>query len=492
MSSDGRRLYVVANLSNRLLELEAETGKVLRIWDVGVAPFDVCLTGDRAYVTNQGGRRPGPADLVGPAGRGMTVRVDARSIADEGTVTVVDLARGAVKAELLVGLHPTALAVSPNGRYVVAANTGSDTLSVIDTRTDTPVEKIWARQAPSDLFGAQPCALVFDRSGERLYACNGTQNAVAVIDFEPKTNASRVMGLIPVAWFPAGLAFDPKRRQLCVANMKGLGSAREFAAGEAVKLSTKDYFGTVSLVPLPDAKTLATLTATALFDISYPRLKEAGIATPRAGQPARPVPERPGEPSVFRHVVYIIKENRTYDQILGDMKEGDGDPTLCTFGETYTPNSHALCRQFVLLDNTYCCGVRSADGHQWTDSGPRAANDYEERALTSLQPAQLFPTAREALDADALAYGLKRIHLGQRPRPRKKLSQLRRMAHLRRGLGRRNQQVQADLARLLAGFSTGHQPNPPRQLAGDRGDAPMEQARHGRVEFERSGRRAGG
>jgi len=189
VSADGKRVYVAGNLGNRLHELDAESGKVLRSWDTGAAPFDVVLAGGKAYVSNLGGRRPGSSDLAAPAGKGTTVRVDpVRYIASEGSVTVIDLAVGKVKTEVLVGLHASALAVSPGGKYVVVANSGSDTLNVIDTGTDRIIEKVWARQTPADLFGAQPNALVFDSTGRRLYVCNGTQNAVAVIQFEPENN----------------------------------------------------------------------------------------------------------------------------------------------------------------------------------------------------------------------------------------------------------------------------------------------------------------
>jgi YVTN family beta-propeller protein len=160
VSPDGKRIYVALNLSNRLAEMDAATGSVLRLWDVGVAPFDVVLAGKKAYVSNWGGRRPGPNDFTGPAGRGMLVRVDKRSIANEGSVSVIDLDEKSETQrpplEILTGLHANALAVSPNGRYLVVANAGSDTLSVIDTRYNSAVETIWARQDPGDLFGAQP------------------------------------------------------------------------------------------------------------------------------------------------------------------------------------------------------------------------------------------------------------------------------------------------------------------------------------------------
>jgi YVTN family beta-propeller protein len=373
VSPDGKRLYVALNLSNRLAELDAASGRVLRFWNVGIAPFGVALAGQKVYVTNWGGRRPEGECATGPAGLGSLVRVDpVRYIANEGSVSVIDLSQAetasevqSAKAEILIGLRASALAVSPNRLWVVVANAGSDTLSVIDTRTDQIVETICARQSPADLFGAQPNALAFDKSGGRLYVCNGTQNAVAVFDFKPGQSSLR--GLIPVGWFPGGVAYDPGRKALCVANIKGIGSTKHLEPGDPVKFNSHQYFGTLSLVPVPDKRELSRLTQTALQNLRYGLLQEAKLP-PRPDQPARPVPERVGEPSVFKHVIYIIKENRTYDQVLGDVPQGNGDPSLCVFGEHITPNQHKLVREFVLLDNTYCSGILSADGHQWADS----------------------------------------------------------------------------------------------------------------------------
>ena len=227
VSSDGTRLYVAGNLGNKLHELDAHSGAVLRSWDVGVAPQEVLLAAGKAYVSNRGGRRPQEVDHTAPAGKGTRVRVDdARHIASESSVSVIDLGSGEPKTEILTELHASGMAISPNGRYVVVANSGSDTLSVIDTRTDKVIEKIWTRQTPADLFGAQPNALIFDPNGKWIYVCNGSQNAIAVIRFEPEDNASRVTGLIPVGWFPGGIQFREKERVLCVANMRGIGSPK--------------------------------------------------------------------------------------------------------------------------------------------------------------------------------------------------------------------------------------------------------------------------
>lgn len=402
VAPDGKKLYVCGNLSNRLLELDSRNGRLLRTWDVGFAPYDVVLVGGKAYVSNWGGRRPDAQDLTGPAGQGTRVRVDpVRHIASEGSVSVMDLTAGGTSVvaptEILTGLHASALALSPDQRWLVVANPGSDTLSVLDTRTDKIVETISARQNPADLFGAQPNALAFDKSGKTLFVCNGSQNAVAVFDFKPGNSSLR--GLIPVGWFPGAITYHASGNMLYVANIKGIGSTKKLKPGDKVEFNSHQYFGTLSLVSVPSPRELGKLTEVALRNLRYGLLQEAKLPA-RPGQPPRPVPERVGEPSVFKHVVYIIKENRTYDQVLGDLPQGNGEPALCTFGEKITPNQHKLVRDFVLLDNTYCSGILSADGHQWADTG--ISTDYMERSFAGFP--RSYPDGMEDDDVDALAY----------------------------------------------------------------------------------------
>ncbi|HZM03323.1 MAG TPA: alkaline phosphatase family protein [Candidatus Saccharimonadales bacterium] len=398
VSRDGKRLYVALNLSNRFAEIETASGRLLRLWDVGVAPYEVVLAGRKAYVSNWGGRRPGPGDVTGPAGQGTRVRVDpVRFIASEGSVSIIDLEPDGGQSEILTGLHACALALSPNGHYVAVANAGSDTVSVIDTRTEKLVETIWARQNAEDLFGAQPNALAFNRSGTRLFVCNGTQNAVGVIDFHP--GQSKLLGLIPAGWFPGAIAFDPKRQTIDVANIKGLSPGNLNPTNGRREFNSQEYNGSISLMPLPSARELRAYTQRALADMRYPLLAQAKLPA-RSGQPPRPVPERVGEPSVFKHVIYIIKENRTYDQVLGDVKEGDGDRSLCIFGERVTPNQHKLAHEFALLDHTYCSGSKSPDGHQWTDTA--MATDYMEKSYAGFP--RSYPSGAQTNEIDALAY----------------------------------------------------------------------------------------
>lgn len=398
LSADGKRLFVAMNLSNRLLELDAATGKVIRFFDVGVAPYDVVLAGRKGYVSNWGGRRPDTNSLTGPAGRGTLVRVDAvRHIANEGSVSVIDLEAGRVTKEIPAGLHSSAMALTPNGRHLLVANAASDTISVIDTRTDAVVETISLRWQPTDYFGASPNALAFDRSGKTLYVCNGTHNAVAVVSF--RAGKSKLLGLIPVGWFPGAIVHDGRRQMLHVANIKGIGSGRRTLPSEPKKFNSHQYFGTLSLVPVPTKYQLAQHTRAVLANCRREMI-EAAQLPPRPNQPPRPVPERAGEPSIFKHVVYIIKENRTYDQVLGDIKKGNGDPKLCVFGEQITPNQHKMASDFVLLDNTYCSGILSADGHQWSTTA--FATDYMEKSFASFP--RSYPDGMEDDDVDALAY----------------------------------------------------------------------------------------
>lgn len=400
LSANGATLYVCGNLSNQLLELDTTTGTARRAFAVGVAPYDVVLAGDRAFVSNWGGRRPGPGDATGPAGRGTLVHVDpVRRIASEGSVSVVDLARGEVVTEVLTGLHASALCVTPDGLYVVCANAASDNLSVLDARDGHVVETIWMKPKPSDLLGASPNALAFAPDGRTLYVANGTQNAIAVVHFEPDERESRLLGLIPVGWFPGALVYDRQRHQLCVANIKGIGFGRPNKLDEEPEFNSHQYHGSLSLVPIPEARELADLSARVATNLRAPAIAQA-LLPPRPGQPARAIPERSGEPSLIEHVVYVLKENRTYDQVLGDMEAGNGDQELCVFGEEITPNQHALARAFVLLDNTYCAGILSADGHQWSTTA--FATDYMEKSFAGFP--RSYPDGMGEDDKDALAY----------------------------------------------------------------------------------------
>jgi len=388
---------VAGNLSNRLLEIELPTGRLLRTFDIGVEPYDVLLAGHKVYVSNWGGRRPAADSITGPAGQGTVARVDpVRFIASEGSVSVIDLDQGKVTTEILAGLHASALLLTPNRRYVCVANANSDTISVISTKKDAVIDTIPVRWQAQDLFGASPNALAMDPSGKTLYVCNGSQNAVAVFSFKP--GKSKFRGLIPTGWYPGAIVLDAPRRQLCVANIKGTLPDRTYQPSKR-GYNSHQHLGTISLIPLPDSKELARQTL-AVFKNYRRAVIENVFAPARPNIAPSPVPERIGEPSVFQHVIYFIKENRTYDQVLGDVPAGNGDPQLCIFGQNVTPNEHKMVNDYVLMDNMYCCGILSADGHQWSDSA--LATDYMEKLFADFP--RSYPDMQDAGDFDALAY----------------------------------------------------------------------------------------
>ncbi len=401
LSQDGRKLYVCGNLSNQVLEIDTYFGRVMRTFMVGVAPYEVILLKNKAYVSNWGGRRPEKADLVGPAGRGTVVKVDPEKyIAKEGSISVIDLESGQTIKEILTHLHSSALAISPDSHYLVCANAASDNLSVIDTGIDEVVETIWVKRSPADLFGASPNALCFTPDGQKLLVANGTQNAVAVIDFKPKKKRSQLKGLIPVGWFPGALVWDAHSQKLWVANIKGLPDRPKLEEKTGlVGFNSHQYTGSISVFNLPRSKELKKLTQRVLANFHQERIKET-LQKPRPNVQPLPVPERIGEPSLIKHVIYIIKENRTYDQVLGDIPEGNGNPALCLFGEEVTPNQHKLVKEFVLLDNIYCSGILSADGHQWSTSA--FGTDYLEKSFAGWP--RSYPDGMGEDEVDALAY----------------------------------------------------------------------------------------
>ncbi|MFV2068365.1 MAG: alkaline phosphatase family protein [Pirellulales bacterium] len=394
-------LWVALNLNNTLAEIDLARGALRREIAVGSAPYDVVVVGTKAYVSNWAGRHPGPGDPIEPSGEGTPVRVNPRThVASDGSVSVVDLKLGKETGQIVVGLHPSGLAATRDGRYVCVANANSDTVSVIDTQRDTVVETISTRPDEKLLFGSTPNALALSGDGHTLYVANGTNNSVAVIDFQPPH--SRLAGCLPTGWYPAGLVLDEARGALYVANVKGVGSRnldwkgqRTIRGKTVFGYNSHDYLGSVSLMDLPSRDELASATRAVLENN---RLTESisVLAPPRENIAPRAVPSRHGEPSHFKHVLYIIKENRTYDQVLGDIERGEGDPTLCIFGREVTPNHHKLVDQFVLLDNFYCSGTLSADGHQWTNEA--YVTDYLEKAYGG------WPRSYPYEGGDAMAY----------------------------------------------------------------------------------------
>jgi len=367
LTEDERTAYVCLSRNNAIGEVDLEAGALVREIPVGVAPFDVVIGPEAKtlFVSNWGGRRPEPDERTAPSS-GTPVLVDERGIASSGTIGKVDLEAGAMVAEIATGLHPADLVI--DGDRLFVANANSDTVGLLDVATFEELAEIPVRPHPDAPFGSASNALALSEDGRTLYVANGGNNALAVVHLNERRDDGRVAGFIPTAWYPGGLALEGDR--IFVANVKGYGSRDVRDDVEETGRSVYWYLGVVSEVEAPDPAQLAEDTEQVIEDAHVPamlRAFERDLA--RENVPPRPVPERLGEPSVFDHVVYVIKENRTYDQVLGDLPQGDGDPALCIFGREVTPNHHKLAEEFVLLDNFYCNGVLSADGHSWVTEG---------------------------------------------------------------------------------------------------------------------------
>ncbi|MBA4139635.1 MAG: bifunctional YncE family protein/alkaline phosphatase family protein [Segetibacter sp.] len=365
-------IYVTLNRNNSIGIVNKSTNKFEAHVPVGIAPYAVLIKGNKAYVTNWGGRLPVKGDKTALSS-GTPVVVDAKTgIASSGTVSVIDLNTRKVIKEIKVHLHPCGMVLHPDGSRLYVANANSDLVSVINTQTDQVIKDINPKPMTELPFGSAPNALAISGDGKTLYVANGGNNLVAVIDL----TTDKVNGLIPTGWYPGAVVLNKDGSKLFIANTKGTGTRYLRPSVKGYKSS--DHSGSVSFVPVPSKNVLEDYTVKAATNMRLPRITQT-MKLEKVKEKIVPVPTKPGEKSVFKHVLYIIKENKTYDQVFGGLKQGNGDSSLCQFGRNVTPNHHALAESFVLLDNTYCNGVLSADGHQWTNEG--YVTDYLEKSF---------------------------------------------------------------------------------------------------------------
>ncbi len=414
ITRDGKHLLVCMAIDNSLGVIDLAKGKVIQQIPTGIAPYDVALSPDEklAYVSNFGGRRAKDGDKTAKSA-GTDVAIDDRGIAISGTVSVIDLSEKKSVAEIPVGLHPADLQLSRDGKTLCVANSNSDTVSVIDTASRKVRDTIQVKPDPSLPFGSAPNALALSEDERTLFVANGGNNAVAVVSLDDK----RVKGFIPAGWYPG--AMIRSGNQMFIANVKGVGS-RNAAAGQQKGWRANQYLGSITKVAIPTDAELSKYTKQALADAHVPQSLRAWEKAQTGAKPA-PVPAHVGEPSVFEHVVYVIKENRTYDQVLGDLPRGNNDASLCVFGREISPNHHALAEQFVLLDNFYCNGVISADGHAWATEGN--ASDYWEKSFGGFtriyfEGDPLTPCASGFIWDNALLHGLTVRNYGEKVFPK--------------------------------------------------------------------------
>jgi YVTN family beta-propeller protein len=406
LTSDGKSAYALLNQNNTLakIDLSASSPTLGTQIRVGNAPHSVVISpdGKTAYVSNEGGRAATDADFQINSSGTEIVANQVTGAAVTGTVSVVNLRSMKVTATVSTGLHPTGMAFY-NG-YLLVANTYSDTISVIDTVTN---EVRWT--APISLpigvpgqkepaYGAAPVSIAVDaKNGVGYVACYNA-NAVAVLNLNNPINP--VLGAIPVAYAPMSVALDTANNQLIVANDKGVGTLYSFETDHGVTdYNTHQDNGTVSIVSLKNPSALAALTAQ-VYTNNHWDLTENIQSAGGGNQDTPPVaiPAKIGDPSLIKHVFVIIRENRTYDQILGDVAAGNGDSSLAVFGGKDTPNVHNLVTRFPLLDNFYDPSRQSADGHQWITEG---LAPYANDGLLSPDWVRSYPGGNAG---DALAY----------------------------------------------------------------------------------------
>lgn len=364
VASSGGRAVMPLVFDNALALVQADSGQVLgTIKTGGVAPFGAALAADGrvAWVSNWGGRWPTDRDTTLPTGldpQADRVVVDERGIASTGTVVRVDLDTQKVTDTIDVGLHPTAIAWDEPRARLFVANANADSVSVIDTAVRRVTATIALQPFGLSLNGIAPTALAVSPDGATVYVALGGLNAVAVVD----VTARRLRGLIPTAWYPSQIVLNGDGTKLAIATLLGVGSgAQEQPAGRQVHA----YRGSVNVIEVPDAAQLDSYTMAVAANNRIEAARQQLASRPATTSTPLPVPQRAGDPSLIEHVVYVIKENRTYDQLFGDLPRGNGEPSLVMFGQDVTPNHRKLATEFVLLDNFYATGGNSGDGHQW-------------------------------------------------------------------------------------------------------------------------------
>ncbi|HEY4313579.1 MAG TPA: alkaline phosphatase family protein [Pirellulales bacterium] len=349
LSVDGQKLYSLDINSGSLREIDLSGKAEDRVSKIGNRPYDVVMArnGSRLYVSDWADRK---LLAIDPA--------DLRVVARIGT-----------------GEHPNQLALHPQDDRLFVSCASSNCVSVVDTRRGVVTETIMTTLFPKAPEGSTPDAVAVSPDGETLFVANADNNCIVVVDIE-EPNESQVKGMIPTGWYPTAVAITPDGKNLLVGVGKGNQTKpnpipAQLAPQDKDQIERRSlpypYIGTtlsgaLSIVPLPDDEELAAYTERVYKNCPYSDKLLAGAAS----EAKTAIPTKVGDPSPIKHVIYIIKENRTYDQVFGDMAGSNADPSLVMFGEDISPNHHQLAREFVLLDNLYCNGQVSRDGHPWS------------------------------------------------------------------------------------------------------------------------------
>jgi YVTN family beta-propeller protein len=381
------KIYICDEANHELLVINPETFAVEHRIGVGEHPHTCVIGADNRYlyVSNWGSR----------------------------SISIIDTHRNHRVRDITVGLRPNDMALSPDGRLFVACS-GDNTVHVIQTKTlekpgddPSPARRLWegAREVistslyPQSPEGSTPVGVAVSPDGKTLFVANADNNAVEVVDIsnsiseEARKNRESVSvaeGFIPVGWYPTAVVVSPDNKTLIVANGKGLASRPNYPAekekprklqrGPAFDYIAHIFDGSLSFIDRPTAEQMSTYTEQVRKNSPY--VPDQFYRAPLKSDSV--IPDKVGQPCPIKYVLYIIKENRTYDQVMGDFKDahgkraGNGDPNLTIYGEDVTPNHHQIARDYVLLDNLYCNGDVSVDGHSWCDAA--IATDYNQRS----------------------------------------------------------------------------------------------------------------
>ncbi len=346
-------LYIVTKDDSALYTCDAVTRQVLRREPLPAEAYTCVLSPDKSqlYISLWGGSR----------------------------VLMYDLKKRLIAGEVSVGSHPNDMVLTKDGKYLFVANGNENTVSVIDLPARRVIETLTTSLYPDAPAGSTPNGLALSEDEKTLYVANADNNCLAVFDVSDH-GESRSLGFIPTGWYPT--AVREVGGKIYVANGKGITSLANPGGPQPTMTGTErakaEYIGNLfqgnlSIIDKPDEDLLAGYTKLVYENTPYTKERE----TVSEGQKGNPIPSAVGGTSPIKYVFYIIKENRTYDQVFGDMPEGNGDSSLCLFPEKITPNHHALAREFVLLDNFYVNAEVSADGHNWSMAG--YATDFVEK-----------------------------------------------------------------------------------------------------------------
>ncbi|MGH9317159.1 MAG: alkaline phosphatase family protein, partial [Thermoanaerobaculia bacterium] len=350
---DGSRLYAVNVLGQSVSSLDLETGQVVQTLELAAEPY-TCA--------------------VSPDGRTLFV-----SLWGGAKVLILDAGTLEKKGEIPVGEHPNALALSKDGSRLFVACANTNAVWAVDLASRRATEQISVALSPGAPPGSTPNGLSVSPDGGRLLVANADNNTAAVLDVS-NPSESHVEGFLPTGWYPTAAQFSRDGKRIFILSGKGLASqANPRGPQPGIPAAEGQYIGALlqgalSVVPVPDAAALAAYTKR-VYELTPS--SDAIRLSPARPPASSPIPEKVGAASPIRHVFYVIRENRTYDQILGDLPQGNGDANLCLFGEAVTPNAHELAREFVLLDNFYVNSEVSYNGHDFTTAA--YATDFVEK-----------------------------------------------------------------------------------------------------------------